>query len=75
MAKSVLPVTETVSPVTLELAMELQQEKPDRDLIKWLITDMEANLAYAMVQAHLEEEDLFKKPQLRQLHLQKYLRK
>jgi len=75
MAKLDFSAAGTVSSVTLELAMELQQEKPDRNLIKWLINDMEADLSYAMTQAHLEEGDLMKKPQLRQLHLQKYLRK
>jgi hypothetical protein len=62
-----------VSPETAELAMELQREKPDPHLIKWLINDREADLSSAMKQAHLEEKDLFKKPQLRLLCLQQYL--
>ncbi|MBI3441718.1 MAG: hypothetical protein HY052_07985 [Proteobacteria bacterium] len=75
MAKLELQSADNVSSVTLELAMELQQEKPDRNLVTWLINDMEADLTHAMMRAHLEEEDLLKKPQLRALHLQKYLRK
>lgn len=75
MAKLDFPAVGTVSSVTLELAVELQQEKPDRNLIKWLINDMEADLSYAMMQAHVGEDDLLKKPQLRLLHLQRYLRK
>lgn len=75
MAKLDIPVADHVSSVTLELATELQQEKPDRNLVTWLINDMEADLAYAMNKAHIGEEDLMKKPQLKLLHLQKYLRK
>lgn len=75
MARLDTPAADNVSSVTLELAMELQQEKPDHNLVKWLINDMEADVAYALKQAHIGEEDLMKKPQLRTLHLQKYLRK
>jgi len=64
---------DAVSSETAELALELQQEKPDPHLIKWLINDREADLSYALRQAHLEEKDLLRKPQLRLLCLQQYL--
>jgi uncharacterized protein YggE len=65
--------SDTISSETAELALELQQERPDSHLIEWLINDRAADLPYAMKQAHLEEKDLFKKPQLRLLCLQRYL--
>ncbi|MCE9506704.1 MAG: hypothetical protein K8R48_00095 [Alphaproteobacteria bacterium] len=64
---------DTISSETAELAQELQQEKPDHHLIEWLINDRAADLFRAMKQAHLEEKDLLKKPQLRLLCLQRYL--
>jgi hypothetical protein len=67
------PPSAGISPETIELAQELQQERPDPQLVKWLIDDRAADLPYAMKQAHLEEKDLLKKPQLRLLCLQQYL--
>lgn len=67
------PHPAALSPDTEELARELQQEKPDAHLVKWLITDREADVAAALAHAHLEEKDLHRKPQLRLLCLQQYL--
>jgi hypothetical protein len=66
-------ISDTISSETAELAQELQQERPDHHLIEWLINDRAADLFRAMKQAHLEEKDLLKKPQLRLLCLQRYL--
>lgn len=63
----------TLSPDTEELAAELLRDKPDSNLVKWLINDRDADLRAALAHAHFNEQDLHRKPQLRALCLQQYL--
>lgn len=64
------------SPETAELAEELLKEKPDRNLVAWLVEDGAADVISAMHLAKLQEEDMMKKPQLRALTcLHKHLRR
>jgi len=65
----------SASPETLELAHELQQARPDPQLVFWLINDREADLAHALETAKIREEDLLKKPHLRLLNLHCHLRR
>lgn len=68
---SSLPSSETA-----ELAAELLKEKPDRQLVAWLVDDCAADVMGAMRLAKLEEADMLKKPQLRALScLHKHLRR
>ncbi len=57
---------------TRELAWELQQDKPDTQRIKFLL-DSQADLRAAMRLGNLQMKDLMRKPELRQLRLQKLL--
>jgi hypothetical protein len=57
---------------TRELAWELQQDHPDTLRIKYLL-DGQADLRAAMRLANIQMKDLMKKPELRQLRLQKLL--
>ena len=63
-----------ISPDTEELALELGQPKIDHYRIKWLIEDCGADVGRALILAHLKEQDLLKRPALRPLGLQRYLR-
>jgi hypothetical protein len=58
---------------TVELAWELQQPRPDRMRIQWLINDMQADVAGAMRLAHLEIKDVVKNPALKPLQLHKHI--
>jgi hypothetical protein len=58
---------------TVELAWELQQPRPDRMRIQWLINDMQADVAGAMRLAHLEIKDVIKNPALKPLQLHKHI--
>lgn len=69
-------VSSSPSPETAELAEELLKEKPDRNLVAWLVEDGAADVMSAMQLAKLQEEDMMKKPQLRALTcLHKHLRR
>jgi len=63
-----------ISRDTEELALELGQPKIDPFRIKWLIEDCGADVGRALILAHLKEQDLLKRPALRPLGLQRYLR-
>jgi hypothetical protein len=57
---------------TRELAWELQQVSPDAHRIKYLL-DGQADLRAAMRLGNIQMKDLLRKPELRQLRLQKLL--
>ncbi len=58
---------------TRELAWELQQPHPDQQRIRFLL-DTEADLRMALRLANIGEKEILKRPALRPLQLQKYLR-
>lgn len=62
----------TESYETRELAWELQQDHPDSQRVKFLL-DSQADLRVAMRLANIQMKDLLKKPEIRQLRLQKLL--
>lgn len=62
----------TTSSDTQELALELQEERPDPARIKWLVEDLQANVREALQIARLTPEAILRNPKLKP-HLQKYL--
>lgn len=57
-----------------ELAWELQQEKPDVFRIRWLVEDGGADVAGVLARINMKPEDLKRRPTLRPLGLQKYMK-
>ena len=58
---------------TRELAWELQQPHPDQQRIRFLL-ETEADLRMALRLANIGEKDILKRPALRPLQLQRFLR-
>ena len=58
---------------TRELAWELQQPHPDQQRIRFLL-ETEADLRMALRLANIGEKEILKRPALRPLQLQRYLR-
>ncbi len=68
------PFHDASSLETRELVWELQQEHPSHQRVRYLI-ELEADVPTAIKLAGLNERDLQKKPELRQLQLHKHLQR